>query len=195
MMGIAGPDLGTVDAPAAVGLGRLGLGREQVGAGPGLAHADDEAQFTAADARQNILLDVLGRVFEQDRAALAVGDEVDTHRRVGDAEFLGDHVAFQVSAFMSAVALRPGHADPALGADAPAEGAAVGIAILRLMRIEGTGRALLRQERAHLRAQRIAFGRQADRIEMQVRRHREATSGQKSSAPRRATCRPSSAAQ
>ena len=96
---------------------------------PGLAHADDEAQFTAADARQNILLDVLGRVFEQDRAALAVGDEVDAHRRVGDAEFFGDHVALQVSALVAAVALRPGHADPALGADAPAEGAVVGVAV------------------------------------------------------------------
>ena len=87
--------LRAVDAPAAVGLGRLGLGREQVGAGTRLAHADDEAQFAAADARQDVFLDVLGRVFQQDRSALPVGDEMKMRRRVGDAEFLGHHIAFQ----------------------------------------------------------------------------------------------------
>ena len=118
---VAGPDLGAVDQPAAVGLCRLGLGGEQVGARARLAHADHEAHFAAADARQDVHLDVLGRIFQQDRAALAVGDEVQSHRRVGDAEFLCHHVAFEEAALVPAVFLRPGHADPALGADAPAE--------------------------------------------------------------------------
>ena len=63
-------------------------------------------------------LDVLGRVFEQNRPALAVGDEMQPHRRVGDAEFLGHDVALEEAALVAAVFLRPGHADPALGADA-----------------------------------------------------------------------------
>ena len=192
-MRVAGPDLGAGETPAAVHFGRLGLGGEQVGAGAGLAHADDEAQFAAADARQDVLLDVLGRVFEQNRPALPVGDEMQPHRRVGDAEFLGHDVAFEEAALLPAVFLRPGHADPAFGADALAEGGIVRIAVAGTVRIEGAGGDLLGQKRAHFPAQRLAFGRQTDRVELQ--RHRAATIGQNSSAPRRATCLPSSAAQ
>ena len=122
-MGVAGPDLGAVDLPAAVDLGRSGLGGEQIGAGAGLAHADDEAQFAAADAWKYILFDVLRCVLEQDRTALPVGDEVQPHRRVGDAEFFRHHVALEEAAFVATVFLRPGHADPAFGADFSAEGA------------------------------------------------------------------------
>ena len=61
------------------------------------------------------------------------------------------------------------------------------------IRIERAGGDLVRQKRAHVFAQCLAFARQADGIELQ--RHREATSGQNSSAPRRAMCLPSSAAQ
>ena len=107
------------------------------------------------------LLDVLGRVFEQDRSALAVGDEMKMRRRVGDAKLFGHDVAFQLAAFMSAIALRPGHADPALGADAAAESAVIGVAMAGLVRIESAGGDFFRQERAHLGAQRlrIAGGR------------------------------------
>ena len=62
---VAGPDLGAVDEKAAVGLGRLGLGREQVGAGARLAHADGEAHLAAADARQDVGLDALGCELER----------------------------------------------------------------------------------------------------------------------------------
>ena len=51
---------------------------------------------------------------------------------------------------MAAVFLRPGHADPALGADAAAECAAVRVAVARPVRIEGAGGDLLGEERAHL---------------------------------------------
>ena len=65
----------------------------------------------------------------------------------------------------------------------------------RLMRIEGAGSDFVGKKRPHLGAQPLAFGRQPDRIELKIDTHREATKGQNSSAPRRATCRPSSAAQ
>ena len=138
--------------PAAVGLGRLRLGGEQVRARARLAHADGEAHFAAADARQDVDLDVLGRVFEQDRAALAVGDEMQAHRRVRDAEFLGDHVALEEASLVAAVFLGPSHADPALGADATAELAAMQIAMAWAVRIEGAGRHLLARERRALPA-------------------------------------------
>jgi hypothetical protein len=64
---------------------------------------------------------VLGRVFHQDRAALPIGDEMQPHRSVGDAELFGDHVALEEVALVPAIAFRPGHADPAPGADAAAE--------------------------------------------------------------------------
>ena len=70
------------------------------------------------------------RVLDQHRPALAVGDEVQAHRRVGDAEFLGDDVALEEAALAPAVFLGPGHADPALGADLAAELLAVGPSIV-----------------------------------------------------------------
>ena len=115
---VTGPDLGAVDQPTALGLCRLGFGGEQVGAGARLAHADRKAHLAGADARQDVHLDVLGRVFEENWPALPVGDEMQPHRRVGDAEFLGNDIALQKCALLTAVFLRPGHADPAFGADA-----------------------------------------------------------------------------
>src|SRR5208282_1463186 len=161
----------------------------------GLAHTDGETQLAAADTRQDVLLDVLGSIFEQDRAALTVGDKVQVRRRTGGAKLFRYDVALQLAALVSAVLFRPRHADPAFGADPPAEAAIMRIAVPWLMRIEGAGGDFLGQERADLRAQRVAFGRQADRIELQIGTHREATRGQNSSAPRPATCLPSSAAQ
>ena len=195
---VAGPDLRAVDLPAAVDLGRLGLGGEQVGAGVRLAHADDEAQFAAADARQNVLLDVFGRVFEQDRSALPVGDEVQAHRRIGDSDFLGDDVALEEIALVAAVFLRPGHADPAFGADALAEFAILGVAVAGPVGHEGAGGDFLGDEGAHLFAQLLAFGRQADLIECEVGAHRfyrAASIGQNWLAPCAATISPSAAAQ
>ena len=170
-MGVAGPDLRAVDAPAAVGLGRLGLGGEQVGTGARLAHADDEAQFAAADAGQDVLLDVLGRVFEQDRAALPVGDEVQAHRRVGDAEFFGDDVTLEKIALLAAVFFRPGHADPAFGADPLAERAIVVVAMAGPIRDEGAGGHFLGEKGAHFGAQFVARGRQADLVEAEIGAH------------------------
>src|SRR5208283_3747563 len=147
-------------------------------AGAGLAHADGETQLAAADTWQDVLLDVLGSVFEQDRAALTVGDKVQMRRRTAGAKLFRYDVALQLAALMPAVLFRPGHADPAFGADPPAEAAIMRIAVPWLMRFEGAGGDLLGQERAHLRAQRVAFGRQADRIELQISAHREAIKGQ-----------------
>ena len=160
-----GPDLGAVDQKAAVGLGRLGLGREQVGAGIRLAHADRKADFAAADARQDVHLDVLGRVFQQHRAALPVGDEEAPCRRVGDAHFLGHHIAFEKGTFVPAIFLRPGHAEPAARADPAGKFRRVGVFAVGLVRIERAGGDFLGEERAHFLAQLLAFRRQADRIE------------------------------
>src|SRR5665647_504660 len=157
-MGVAGPDLAAVDAPAAVHFGGLGLGREQVGAGAGFAHADDEAQFAAADARQDVLLDVLFGIFEQHRAALAVGDEMQPYRRAHGAKFLRHHVAFEKIALVAAVFFRPGHADPAFGADALAEAAIVAVRAPWPVRDERAGRDFRGNEFAHLGARMAARG-------------------------------------
>src|SRR5204863_2475840 len=101
----------------AVGLGRARLRRKQIGAGIWLAHADRETYFAAADARQDIHLDVLGRVFQKHRATLAVGDEEASRRRIGDAHFLGHDITLEERALVAAIFLRPGHAEPAARAD------------------------------------------------------------------------------
>jgi hypothetical protein len=104
-------------------------------------------------------------------AYLAVGDEVQAHRRVRHPKFLGDHIALEEAALVPAVFLRPRHADPASGADATGERGMVQIAVSGLVRVEGSGRDLLRNECAHLLPQRVAFRWQTDLIETKVRRH------------------------
>ena len=143
LMRVAGPDLGAVDEPAALGLGGLGLGGEQVRAGVGLAHADGEAHLALADARQHVGLDALAAVADDHRPALPVGDEVQAHRRVGHAELLGDDVALEEAPLAPAVFLGPGHADPALGADLAAELLAVGAVDAAAVWVEGAGLDLL----------------------------------------------------
>src|SRR5579872_2010979 len=138
---------------------------------------------------------MLGCIFEQNRPALPVGDEMQVGRRVGDTKLFGYHVTLKLAALVAAVFLRPGHADPTLGADAFAEGAIVGLAVAAAMRIEGTRRNLFGQERAHFFTKRGAFRRQPYRIKPQCRTHRDATHGQNSSAPRQAARLPSSFAQ
>src|SRR4029077_1982066 len=76
-----------------------------------------------------------------------------------------------------------------------AEGAVVRIAVPRPVRIESAFGYFLGEKRAHLSPQGVAFRRQADLIELQIRTHRAATIGQNSSAPCLATRLPSSAAQ
>src|SRR5215467_5947620 len=105
------PDLAAIDAPTAINFGRLGLRGKQVGTRAGFAHADCKAQFAAANAWQDIFLDVLRRVFQQDRSALPVGDEMEVCRRVGHAEFFGYYIPFQLTALVPAILLGPSHPD------------------------------------------------------------------------------------
>src|SRR6185437_11068981 len=99
------------------------------------------------------------------RAALAVGDEEAAGRRIGDAHFFGDDVALQERAFMAAILLRPGHADPAALADLARECRHVGVLAVGLERREGAGGDLFGEEGAYFFAKLLAFLRQADRIE------------------------------
>src|SRR6476469_9968331 len=138
------PDLAAIDAPTAVNLGRLGLRGKQVGTRAGFTHADCKAQFAAANAWQNTFLYVLRRVFQQDRSALPVCDEMKVCWRVGYAEFFGYHIPFQLTALVPALLLGPSHPDPTFGADAAAEIAIVRFAIPRMMWIESAGRSFLR---------------------------------------------------
>ncbi|MGY2914950.1 hypothetical protein ACVWYP_000580 [Bradyrhizobium sp. USDA 3262] len=139
--------------------------REQVGAGVRLAHSDGEADLAAADPRQDVHLDVLGGVFQQHRPALAVGDEEAPGRRVRHPHLLSDHIALEERTFLAAIFLRPGHAEPALGADAAGEFRRVIVLAVRRVGIESAGGDFLGEEGAHLLAELLALFRQADRIE------------------------------
>src|SRR5215475_12911103 len=111
------PDLAAIDPPTAINFGRLSLRGKQVGTRAGFAHANCKAQFATANPWQNIFLDVLWRVFQQNRSALQVGDEMKVCRRVGHTELFGHHVPFQLTALVSAVSFGPSHPDPTFGAD------------------------------------------------------------------------------
>ena len=170
-MRIAGPNLCAVDQPSAIRLRRFGFRCEQIGASARLAHPDDEADLATANAGQDVHFDVLGRVFEQDRAALAIGDEVQTHRGVCHPEFLGHHMPLEEASLVPAIFFRPGHADPPLGADAAAERVIVRVAMAGPVGIERAGRHLPRNESPHLPAQLLALGRQAYLIETEFGGH------------------------
>src|SRR6185437_3820576 len=86
-------------------------------------------------------------------------------------QHLLDHdIAFEVAALLPAVFLRPGHADPALGADLAGKGG--GIVVAAALRAERAGVDLLPQESANLLAELDAFGRQIDRVELETGAHR-----------------------
>src|SRR5262245_3085521 len=170
-MRVAGPHLRAVDQPAALGPRGSGGGGEQIRAGARLAHPDGKAHFSATDTPQYVRFDALARIFDQHRTALAVGNELQPHRRIGGTEFLGHDVTLEKAAFMPTVLLGPGHADPALGPDLAAELGTKAVIVPRLLGIEGAGGDFLLQEGAHLGAERLALGWQADRVKAQCARH------------------------
>src|SRR5216683_7222947 len=141
---------------------------------------------------------------------MIVGHEETPRRRVRNAHLLGHHVALEEAAFVTAIFLRPGHAEPAALADPAGKFRRVGVFAIGLVRIEGARGDFVGEEGTHFLAQLYAFGRQADRIETEGCSHfssldfrageylkcqRDATSGHNSSAPRAATILPSSTAQ
>src|SRR5262245_42146878 len=116
-------------------------------------------------------------------------------RRIRDAKFFRHNVALKETAFVAAIFFWPGHTDPSLGADTFAERTIMRVAMAGPMRIKRAVCDFLREERPHIAAQAFALWRKADLIELQAGAHLDTTNGQNSSAPRRATRRPSSAAQ
>ncbi len=167
----------------------------------GSRKADAEAQFARGDARQDLLLHRLLAVAQQHRAALPVGGRIGAGRRAVRQHLLDHDVAFEMRALMAAVLLRPGHADPALGADLAGEQPRGFDRGPLAVRAERAGLDLLPQEGAHLLAQFLALRRQLDRIEVKIVRHRLlphvpcVTNGHNASAPRSATMWPSWIAQ
>src|SRR6516225_9931028 len=115
--------------------------------------------------------------------------------RIGNAKFFCHHVTLKEAALVPAILFWPGHTNPSLSADAFAEGAVVRIAMPGTVRIKSAFGDFVGEKCAHLLPQSIAFGRQANLIELQFPAHRDATIGQNSSAPHLATCLPSSTAQ
>ena len=110
---------------------------------------------------------LLGAVANDGRPALAIGGEVDARRRIGDAEFFGQHVALEEAALAAAIFLRPGHADPAFRRDTLGEflGVRAFLAASRVIRVERAFGDLFSQERTRFAPQDLAGFRQADRIE------------------------------
>src|SRR5208283_1651955 len=164
------PDLAPIDQPAALGLGRAGRGGEHVRSRIGLAEPDTEAQLAAGDLRQDLLPDLLLAVTQQDRAALPIRGRMRAGRRARRQHFLGYDIALEMRALVTAVFLRPGHADPALGADPAAEFARK--RPLASVWRKGAGLRLLAQKRPHFLAQFLGLGRQLDLVEAKAETHR-----------------------
>src|SRR6185295_10487597 len=87
----------------------------------GLAHANREEALAGGDPGQDLAFRPLAAVAQDLVAALAVRDPVRADRRAAREHFLGDHVALERRALMSAEPFRPAHADVAAGAALAAE--------------------------------------------------------------------------
>ena len=83
LVGIAGPDLLAVDQPMVALVLALGLQRGEVGAGAGLGIALAPADLAARDLGQEVLLLLLGAIFEQRRAEHR---DAEAHQRIARAD-------------------------------------------------------------------------------------------------------------
>src|SRR5256884_6015853 len=118
---VARPDLRAVDAVASRDALGAGADRGEVRARVGLAHPDRERELSPCDGRQKPRPLGFGAEAEQQRARLPVGHPV---RRDGGSRrqhLLQHHVALEHGALVTTVTRGPRHADPAAGADLPAE--------------------------------------------------------------------------
>ena len=112
----AGPHLGAVEQPAAVGRDRAGLDRGEVGARAVLAHPDRRVQLARGDAGQHPTPLLLAAVREQAGCHLTVGDPVRGDGCAVRQQLLGHHIAMQVSESVPAVLGGDGEADePGVG--------------------------------------------------------------------------------
>src|SRR5580704_1543997 len=97
-------------------------------------------------------------------------------RGAGRQQFLSHDIAFEHAALAAAIALRPGHPDPATRAEPPAERRRPMAAEIAVRHPEAGGE-LPGNELAHLGPQRRAFRRQLDRIETEGGTHRAPSGG------------------
>ena len=112
----AGPHLGAVQQPSTVGRDRAHLHRGEVGARGVLAHPDRRVQGARDDARQQAVSLVVAAVGEEARCHLPIGDPVSGDGCAVSQQFLGHHVAVQVSEPVPAVLGGNGEADePGVG--------------------------------------------------------------------------------
>jgi hypothetical protein len=112
-MRVARPDLGAVDAIAA--LHPLGAGTDggEVRARVGLAHADGEGKLPLGDAGKEALTLRLRAEAQEEGTALPVGDPVRGGGRPRGQRFFEHDVALQRRPLVTAVLLGPGEADVA----------------------------------------------------------------------------------
>src|SRR5580658_1144725 len=85
-------------------------------------------------------------------------------RRARGEQLLGQHIALEEALLLAAVFFGPGNADPAARAEAAAELRRMTLAEVAA-RAPAAGGLLLDEKGAHILAQRLAFGRQGERIE------------------------------
>ncbi len=117
-----GPDLGPIEAPAALDRACRGCHRGEVGTRVRLAHADREVDLAARDSGQKPFPLPFAAVAEEERARLPVGNPVGGHRGPGRQQLLDHDMAFERTSLATPVAAGPGHAEPAALAEAAAEG-------------------------------------------------------------------------
>src|SRR5262249_55416564 len=153
---------------------RAGADRREVGPRIRLAHADAEKDLALRNARQKGEALLLGAKAQQQGRALPVGDPMRPDRRARGQQLLGHDIAFEHAALAAAIALGPGHADPAAGAEPAAELGRPMAAEIAVRDPEASGE-FAGDEVANLSPERRAFERQLDRIETESGSHRKLT--------------------
>src|SRR5690606_2406752 len=110
-----------VEQPTVALTYRITLDRREVRAGVGFAHADAEVTLTQAYARQIAPLLLLGPEAVDQGPALAVGNPMSRDWRAGSQQLLDHHITRKWTCRRATVGFRQCHADPATGAQLPAE--------------------------------------------------------------------------
>jgi hypothetical protein len=131
---------------------------------------DRERELAAHDAGQDLLALGLRAEAQQQRSALAVGHPVRADRRAGGQHLLEDDVALEEAPLVSAILLRPRHADPAPRAHAARELTVESAPGFRALHGRGAAE-LLGKEMADLLPEALGFWRQVAEGEAEGGRH------------------------
>ena len=107
VVGLARPDLGAVQQPAAVGTRCRGTDIGEITTRVGFGHADREEDLSRNHAGNELAPNLLGPVLEERRSTLAIAHPVGGDGGAVGEQFFNDDESVELTASVTSVFLRP----------------------------------------------------------------------------------------